>query len=92
MRAAFAALDRVSVVLDGEPIEIVGILSRDFVHPEMVRGDPTHLYRPIDWDEPGLQEPGYDEAPYEDGYERPSRRARCTSSIRGISGKPPKAV
>ncbi len=48
-----------TVHLDGEPIEIVGVLGRDFVQPAMVLGDPVHLFRPMDWTNPGLSEPGY---------------------------------
>ena len=48
-----------TMLVDGEPVEIVGVLSEDFVHPHMVLGDAVHFYRPMDWTNPGLQEPGY---------------------------------
>lgn len=44
--------------IDGEPIEIVGVLGDDFVHPTAV-GDLPDFYRPIDWTNPGLENPGY---------------------------------
>ncbi len=47
-----------TMVIDGEPIEIVGVLAEDFVQPSVL-GDGAHFYRPIDWSNPGLQEPGY---------------------------------
>lgn len=47
-----------AILIDGEPIEIVGVLSEDFVHPGRL-GDGVHLYRPIDWSNPGFENPGY---------------------------------
>lgn len=44
--------------VDGRPIEIVGVLSDDFVHPSRLEG-PPHFYRPLDWSNPGFENPGY---------------------------------
>lgn len=44
--------------IDGEPIEVVGVLSEDFVQPARLRSDVS-LYRPVDWMNPGLADPGY---------------------------------
>lgn len=46
-----------TMTIDGEPIEIGGVLSDDFVHPGY-RGEPD-FYRPMDWTNEGLQSPGY---------------------------------
>lgn len=46
-----------TMTIDGEPIEIVGVLSEDFIHPGY-RGEPD-FYRPMDWTNEGLQSPGY---------------------------------
>lgn len=47
-----------TMIIDGEPMEIVGVLSEDFVHPVRL-GEPPHFYRPVDWSNPGLENPGY---------------------------------
>lgn len=44
--------------VDGAPIEIVGVLSEDFVHPSRLEGEP-HFYRPLEWSNPGFERPGY---------------------------------
>jgi putative ABC transport system permease protein len=44
--------------VDGAPIEIVGVLSEDFVHPSRLEGEP-HFYRPLDWSNEAFQRPGY---------------------------------
>ena len=46
-----------TMTIDGEPIEIVGVLSQDFVQPGQL-GEPD-FYRPMDWTNEGLQSPGY---------------------------------
>ncbi|MDX1493053.1 MAG: ADOP family duplicated permease, partial [Longimicrobiales bacterium] len=46
-----------TMTIDGEPIEIVGVLSEDFVQPGQL-GEPD-FYRPMDWTNPGLEQPGY---------------------------------
>lgn len=48
-----------TIQLDGVSVEVIGVLSRDFVLPTMLVDDPVHIFRPIDWTEPGLAEPGY---------------------------------
>lgn len=47
-----------TMLIDGEPVEIVGVLSDDFVHPAPL-GEPPHFYRPVDWSNPGFENPGY---------------------------------
>lgn len=44
--------------IDGEPIEVVGVLSADFVEPVRLGGG-VHLYRPVDWNNPGFENPAY---------------------------------
>ena len=44
--------------IDGEPIEIVGVLSESFVAPSRL-GDEVQFYRPLDWSAEGLERPGY---------------------------------
>lgn len=44
--------------IDGEPIEIIGVLAEDVVQPSVL-GDPAHFYRPVDWNREELQEPGF---------------------------------
>jgi predicted permease len=48
-----------TIQLDGIGVEVVGVLTSDFVLPTMLVGDPVNLFRPIDWTNPGLQESGY---------------------------------
>jgi len=47
-----------TMLIDGEPIEIVGVLSEEFVHPSRLEGQP-HFYRPLEWSNPGFENPGY---------------------------------
>lgn len=46
-----------TMLIDDEPIEIVGVLSEDFVQPGQL-GQP-HFYRPMDWTNEALQSPGF---------------------------------
>src|SRR5690606_14544643 len=47
-----------TMLIDGSPIEIVGVLSADFVHPTRIEGSPD-FYRPMVWSNPDLEDPGY---------------------------------
>lgn len=44
--------------IDGEPIEIVGVLSDSFVPPSRL-GDEAQFYRPVDWSREEFLRPGY---------------------------------
>ncbi|HSM05257.1 MAG TPA: ADOP family duplicated permease [Longimicrobiales bacterium] len=46
-----------SVRLDGEPVEVVGVLDASFVAPEPLVGRTIHVLRLIDWTDPALQRP-----------------------------------
>ncbi len=48
-----------TVQIDGRGVEVVGVLSSDFVIPAMLVGDPVHMFRPLDWSNPGLDNTGY---------------------------------
>lgn len=45
--------------IDGEPVEIVGVLAEDFVPPQAMVGASVDFYRSIDWTRPSLDDPGY---------------------------------
>lgn len=47
-----------TMLIDGAPVEIVGVLSEEFAHPDGLEGEP-HFYSPLDWSNPGLENPGY---------------------------------
>jgi predicted permease len=47
-----------AMLIDGEPIEIVGVVAEDFAHPDGLGAD-VDFYRPMDWSNPGFQNPGY---------------------------------
>lgn len=47
-----------TMIIDEEPVEIVGVLSADFVQPAGVRSGGD-FFRPMHWDNPDLQDPGY---------------------------------
>ncbi|NNF14418.1 MAG: FtsX-like permease family protein, partial [Gemmatimonadetes bacterium] len=46
-----------AILIDDEPIEIVGVLAEDFVQPAHL-GEPD-FYRPMDWTNEALRSPGY---------------------------------
>lgn len=46
-----------TMIIDDEPIEIVGVLSEDFIQPGQL--GESDFYRPVDWDNEGFQNPGY---------------------------------
>jgi len=46
-----------TMTIDDEPVEIVGVLSEDFIQPGQL-GEPD-FYRPVDWTNEGLRKPGY---------------------------------
>ncbi len=48
-----------TVSLDGQSIEVVGVLNRELVLPTTLVGSPVQLFRPIDWTSPDLDESGY---------------------------------
>jgi len=48
-----------SIQLDGAPVEVVGVLSEDFVSPRAMTGSNRDLIFPLDWTNPGLENPGY---------------------------------
>ncbi len=48
-----------TIQLDGVGVEVIGVLTSDFDLPTMLVSDPVHLFRPMDWANPGLQEAGY---------------------------------
>lgn len=48
-----------TVLLDGEPREIVGVLDEDFDPPESVGWRDVDLYAPVWWSSPDMERPGY---------------------------------
>jgi putative ABC transport system permease protein len=48
-----------TIRLDGEPVAVVGVLEEGFVNPEILVGRDAQLFRPMDWDDPMLQERGF---------------------------------
>lgn len=46
-----------TMIIDDEPIEIVGVLSEDFVQPG--RLGEADMYRPMDWNNPALRSTGF---------------------------------
>lgn len=48
-----------TIQVDGVGIEVVGVLSRDFVLPTMLVSDPVHMFRHVDWSNPDFDAPGY---------------------------------
>jgi putative ABC transport system permease protein len=48
-----------TIRIDGGPIEVVGVLAEGWVRPEGMGGVNADYFRPMNWDDPALQEPGY---------------------------------
>lgn len=46
-----------TIRLDGEPLQVVGVLDASFVPPETLVGRTIHLLRLVDWGHPYLEEP-----------------------------------
>jgi len=45
--------------VDGNPVEVVGVLSADFVAPSALTGRAPDLFYPMDWSNASLDRPGY---------------------------------
>lgn len=45
-----------TVNLDGQPVEVVGVVSADFQSPQSLTGGEPDLYLPMDWADPQLDE------------------------------------
>ncbi len=48
-----------TIRIDGEPIEVVGVLDSSFRPPERLMGRTVAYFRPMNWDNPNFDEPGY---------------------------------
>ncbi len=48
-----------TIQVDGVGLEVVGVLSDDFVLPTMLVSDPVHMFRHLDWSNPSFDSPGY---------------------------------
>ena len=48
-----------TIQLDSEPVTVVGVLEQNFVNPERLIGRDTYVLRPMNWDDPQLDSPGY---------------------------------
>ena len=48
-----------TIRIDGNPVEVIGVLEADFAVPSVLTGRAPDLLYPMDWTDPLLEQPGY---------------------------------